>query len=169
MKEVIVKETQLVEAAGKDFDEFIDVVVKAIYASIGGELNAETMAELSADQVTLLAYIILRDEVMEGGFIQLIHDGYGAFIFKNPFSRMMRNWGISSLASLLNKAHKSYTHHHEAIEGDFTDDEFMALYEQFPEFDDFDDDFVENEEEWTNSVAYYLDEHLDQFVTIMKE
>ena len=169
MKEVIVKDKQLAEAAEKDFDAFIDVVVKAIYASIGDELNADTMAELSADQVTLLAYIILRDEVMEGGFIQLIHDGYGAFIFKNPFSRMMRNWGIHSLASMLNKAHKSYSHHHEAIEAELTDDEFMALYEQFPEFDDFDDDFVENEEEWTNAVAYYLDEHLDQFVTIVKD
>lgn len=169
MKEVIVQEGLLVEAAGKDLDEFIDVVVKAIYSSIGGELNAETMAELSADQVTLLAYIILRDEVMDGGFIQLIHDGYGGFIFKNPFSRMMRNWGIHPLASLINKAHKSYTHHHEVIEADLTDDEFMALYEQFPEFDDFDDDFVENEEDWTNAVAYYLDEHLDQFVIIVKE
>lgn len=169
MKEVIVREKQLVEAAEKDFDAFIDVVVQAIYASIGDELNADTMAELSADQVTLLAYIILRDEVMEGGFIQLIHDGYGGFIFKNPFSRMMRNWGIHGLASMLNKVHKSYSHHHEAIEADLTDDEFMALYEQYPEFDDYDDDFVENEEEWTNAVAYYLDEHLDQFVTIVKE
>ena len=169
MKEVIVKDTQLAEAAEKDFDAFIDVVVQAIYASIGGELNADTMAELNADQVTLLAYIILRDEVMEGGFIQLIHDGYGAFIFKNPFSRMMRNWGINGLASMLNKVHKSYSHHHETIEADLTDDEFMALYEQFPEFDDYDDDFVENEEEWTNAVAYYLDEHLDQFVTIVNE
>jgi len=169
MKEVFVREPLLVAAADEGMDAFIDVFVKATYEAIGGELDAQTMPLLNADQVTLLAYVILRDEVMEGGFIQLIHDGYGAFIFKNPFTRMMRQWGIDALATLLNKAHRSYSRHHEAIEADCTDEEFMALYEQWPEFDDFDDCFVENEEEWTSAVAYYLDENMDKFAKIVKE
>ena len=44
----------------------------------------------------------------------------------------------------------------------------MALYEKFPEFDDYDDLFVENEEEWTAKIAYYIDEHIDNFATIIK-
>ena len=34
--------------------------------------------------------------------------------------------------------------------------------------DDFDDDFVVNEEQWTAQIAYYLDEHIDQFAIIEK-
>ena len=43
----------------------------------------------------------------------------------------------------------------------------MALFEQLPEFDDLDDTFVENEEEWTGAVAQYIDEHIEQFATIV--
>ena len=168
MSEVFVKESELVKAAEEGMDAFVSVFVKAIYDSVGGKLDANTMALLNADQVTLLAYVILRDEVMDGGFVQLIHNGYGPFIFKNPFSKMMRNWGLDALASLVNKAHKPYSHHHEEIERDCTDEEFMALFEQLPEFDDLDDEFVENEEEWTGAVACYIDEHLDRFATIVK-
>ena len=169
MSEVFVKENELVKAAEEGMDAFVGVFVNAIYDSLGGKLDENTMPLLNADQTTLLAYVILRDEVMDGGFVQLIHNGYGPFIFKNPFSKMMRIWGIDSLASLINKVRKPYSHHHEEIERDCTDEEFMALFEQMPEFDDFDDDFVENEEEWTAAVACYIDEHLDRFATIEKE
>ena len=42
----------------------------------------------------------------------------------------------------------------------------MALFEQFPEFDDLDDTFVEKEEEWTEQIARYIDEHIDCFATV---
>jgi hypothetical protein len=56
--------------------------------------------------------------------------------------------------------------HHEAIERDCNEDEFMALFEQFPEFDDFDDEFVEQEEAWTEQIARYVDEHIERFANI---
>ena len=168
MNVVVVNESDLLKAAEKDMDQFILVFVDAINKAIGNELTAENMAKLNADQITLLAYVILRDEVMDGGFVQLIHNGYGPFIFKNPFSKMMRKWGIDPLASMINKAHKSFTHFHEEIEKECSDDEFMALFEKFPVFDDYDDDFVENEEQWTNMVACYIDEHIEDFAVIKK-
>ena len=168
MNVVVVNESDLLKAAEKGMDQFILVFVDAIYKAIGNELTAENMAKLNADQITLLAYVILRDEVMDGGFVQLIHNGYGPFIFKNPFSKMMRKWGIDPLASMINKAHKSFTHFHEEIEKECSDDEFMALFERFPVFDDYDDDFVENEEQWTNMVACYIDEHIEDFAVIKK-
>lgn len=168
MNVVVVNESDLLKAAEKDMDQFILVFVDAINKAIGNELTAENMAKLNADQITLLAYVILRDEVMDGGFVQLIHNGYGPFIFKNPFSKMLRKWGIDPLASMINKAHKSFTHFHEEIEKECSDDEFMALFEKFPVFDDYDDDFVENEEQWTNMVACYIDEHIEDFAVIKK-
>ena len=42
----------------------------------------------------------------------------------------------------------------------------MAMFEQYSEFDDYDDEFVENEEEWTSEVAHYVDEHIDEFVVV---
>lgn len=59
--------------------------------------------------------------------------------------------------------------HHESIEKDCTQEEFDALYEQFPMFDDFDDAFVEEEENFTTCVANYVDEHIDNFAKIVNE
>lgn len=83
--EIKIKDALLAQAAQEGMDEFIKVFVDAIHDAIGGELSAETMPKLNADQITLLAYYYLREEVMDGGFIQLIHNGLGGFIFLNPF------------------------------------------------------------------------------------
>ncbi len=167
MVEVKVKDGQLREAAG-DMDKFVSVFVKAIYDAIGGELTADTMPQLNAEQITLLAWDILHEEMMDGGMVQLIHNGYGTFFFRNPTARAFREWGLRDLYQMLNRAHKLYDRHHMEIERECTDDQFMELYEKFPQFDDIDDEFVENEEEWSAAIAYYVDEHIDHFATIEK-
>ena len=166
MKEVIVKDADLQQAAMEGMDAFLQVFVKATYDAIGGELTAETMQELNADQITLLAWNILHEEVMDGGFVQLIHNGYGPFIFKNPFAKALKLWDLKELSKLIYDAHTLWLKHRENIEKDCTDEEFMALFEQFPEFDDLDDLFVEHEEEWTEDIAHYVDDHLERFAKI---
>lgn len=168
MKEVIVKDTDLSKAASEGMDEFLKVITDGIYNAIGGELNADNMGELNSDQITLLAYIMLRDAVMDGGFVELIHNGYGPFIYLNPFNKAVRNWGLRDLFKIISETHRLYGKYHEQIEKDCTQEEFDALYEQFPDFDDYDDAFVENEEEFTTDVAHYVDEHLDNFCKIEK-
>ena len=166
MKEVIVKDADLQQAAKEGMDAFLNVFVKSIYDAIGGELTAETMQQLNADQITLLAWDILHEEVMDGGFVQLIHNGYGPFIFKNPLAKALRQWDQRELSKLIYEAHTLWLKHRDIIEKDCTDEEFMALFEQFPDFDDLDDQFVEHEEEWTADIAHYVDDHLDRFAII---
>lgn len=166
MKTVIVKDQALRQAAGEGMDAFVACFVAAIKEAIGGELTADTMSQLNADQITLLAWQMLHDEVMDGGFVQLIHNGYGPFIFKNPFAKAVRSWGMRPLSKLIYDAHTLYVKYGQQLERDCSDDEFMALFEQYPEFDDLDDEFVEEEEAWTEQIARYIDEHLDRFATV---
>ena len=168
MKQVRITDNCLQKATQEGMDVFLQTVTDGILTAIGGELNEETIQEINAQQITLLAYHILRDEVMDGGFVQLIHNGYGPFIFKNPFDKAIRAWGLADLCSLIRKVHKLYNRFHEEIERECSDEEFMAMFEQMPEFDEFDDRFVENEEEWTTQVARYVDEHISQFAEIEK-
>ena len=168
MKEVRITDNCLQKATQEGMDVFLQTVTDGILTAIGGELNGETIQEINAQQITLLAYHILRDEVMDGGFVQLIHNGYGPFIFKNPFDKAIRAWGLADLCSLIRKVHKLYNRFYEEIERECSDEEFMAMFEQMPEFDEFGDRFVENEEEWTALVARYVDEHIGQFAVIEK-
>ena len=102
---------------------------------------------------------------MDGGFIQLIHNGYGPFFFKNPFAKMMKTWNLADLAKLINRANKLDAVYGQEIVKECTDEEFMALFERFPDFDNLDDEFVENEEMFTNRIADYVREHWELFVT----
>lgn len=165
--DVIIKDKDLRDASEKGMDAFVELFVNAINDTIGNELTVETMALLNADQITLLAYNILREEVMDGGFIQLIHNGYGEFIFKNPFAKAVRQWGLRDLSKLVYNVHTLYIKYKEEIERDCSDEEFMALFERYPDFDEMDDEFVENEEQWTRDIAYYIDEHIDRFCKVV--
>ena len=164
---VTIGDEVLRRAAGEGMDVFVAAFVAAIKDAVGGQLTADSIQLLNADQVTLLAWDVLHEEVMDGGFVQLIHNGYGPFIFKNPFAKAVKQlWGMRDLSKLVYDAHPLYLKYKELIERDCTDDEFMALFEQCPEFDDLDDAFVENEELWTEQIARYIDEHIERFVTI---
>ena len=165
MKEITIKVSAVVKAAEQGMDEFVGVFTKTIKDAVGS-LNSDTMAELNADQMTLLAWEILHEEVMDGGFLQLLYNGYAPFFFQNPFGKMMRLWGLDDVARLINKARKLYNKYHTEIDADVSDDEFMQLYERMPEFDELDDCFVENEEQWTGMVACYIDEHIDRFAKV---
>ena len=86
MKEVTVSDKKLQEAAAEGMDAFVGVFVDAINNAIGNEITTDTMSQLNSHQITLLAWNVLHEEVMDGGYIQLIHNGYGGFIFRNPFA-----------------------------------------------------------------------------------
>ena len=164
--EVKIPETKLQEAASKGTDAFLTLVHDCILDAVGGDVNAETLPLLNGEQTTLLAYFILRDEVMDGGFIQLIHNGYGPFIFLNPFAKAMRLWGAQDFSKLVYKGRKLFEQYGDVLQAECTDDEFMALFEQYPDFDELDDAFIEMEEEVTDTIAHYVDENLEKFVSI---
>ncbi len=154
------------KAAESGMDEFIKAFTDRYREILGGELNAQNMHLLNGEQISLLAYTMLRDEVMDGGFVQLIHNGYGPFIFDNPFAKAMRLMGAHDFSKLVYKAKKLYDKYKEELTKDCSDEDFMALFEQYPEFDDLDDNFVEMEEEVTEILAHYVDEHIDTFALI---
>jgi len=170
-------ESRIISAAGEGMDAFLSLITDTLLDALGGELNAQNMSELNGDQTTLLAYRMFRDEVLDGGFVQLIHNGLGPFIFLNPFAKAIRLWGedveaeggtafLHDFSRLLYKGRKLFEKYGEELTRSCTDDEFMALFEQYPDFDELDDTFIENEEAITTFIAHYVDDHLVRFVTI---
>lgn len=158
----------LQKAAGEGMDEFIQAFTDKYKEVIGGELTAGTMVLLTGEQHSLLAYQIFRDEIMVGGFCQLIQNGYGGYIFDNPFAKVMRLWGAEEFSKLIYRAKKIYDTHREDLEKERTEDEFMAMYEQYEAFDELEEEYFEMEEQVTAIVASYVDEHLDLFAEIVK-
>lgn len=169
MNVVKINDAKIREAASAGMDQFVDVFYQAVLESVGGRLDGDSMQKLNADQMTLVVFKTIHDEVMDGGFVQLIYNGFGPFVFFNPFAKAVREWGLGDLAALVNKAGKLFRKYGREIERECSDEEFMAMFEKYPEFDDLDDTFVENEERWVEEIARYIDGHIENFATIVVE
>ncbi len=163
-----VKDEALQRGAEAGMDEFLKVFTDKYLEITGGVINVETMPLLNGYQHSLLGYHFFREEVLEGGFIQLIQNGYGPYIFDNPFAKAMRLFGAKDFSKLIYDAKKIYDAHREDLEKERTDEEFMAMYEQYEAFDDIEEAYMEMEEMVTATIAEYVDEHLEQFAEIEK-
>lgn len=162
-----ISDAALRAGAEEGMDAFIKVFTDAYMNAMDGEFTLENMQKLTGEQHSLLAYRILRDELMEGGFCQLIQNGYGAYIFLNPFAKVMRLWGVGDLSKMVYAAKKIYDAHRADLEKERTDEEFMAMYEQYEAFDEIEEEFLEKEELFTAQVAEYVDEHMELFGQIV--
>ncbi len=164
---VEIADKELEQAASKGMDDFLELFIAAYLKKIDNELTADNMHKLTGDQHVLLSYSIFRKELLEGGFCQLIQNGYGGYIFDNPFAKAMRLWGAGDFAKLLYKAKEIFDKNREDLEKERTEEEFMAMYETYEVFDELEESFFEEEELISTIIASYVDEHIELFAKIV--
>jgi hypothetical protein len=157
----------LAAAAEKGMDEFLQVFTDAYLEAIEGKLTAENMSKLNGSQHTLLAWHFFSTEMREGGFVQLIQNGYGGYIFGNPFAKAIKQFGAAELAKLIYKAKEIYDPNKAALELETTEEEFNAMYVDFEVFDDLEEIYFDIEEQQTALIAAYVDEHIAEFAEII--
>ena len=160
---VTIAKDVLCEKREQGYDAFLEFILDEYKEKVGKDLTSEALSQLPSDVITLWAYSIVQQEVSDGGFIQLIHNGYGPFIFDNPFAKAMRLWGLKDFSKYIYKAKKLYDEHKNALTVECGDEDFMALFEQHPQFDDLDDEFIEMEEEVTDAIAQYVEKNIGLF------
>jgi hypothetical protein len=96
-----IKDTDLKNAAENGIDAFVNLIANSIKEYAGNEITIETFQKLNSSQITLWIYTIVHEEVMDGGFIQLIHNGFGPLVFDNPFAKALRLWDLKELSKLI--------------------------------------------------------------------
>ncbi len=164
---ITITDEALRRGAEEGMDAFIRVFTDKYLEVTGGIINADTMPLLNGHQHSLLGYHFFREEVNDGGFVQLIQNGYGPYIFDNPFAKAMRLFGVKEFSKLIYAAKKIYDEHRSDLEAERTDDEFMAMYEQYEVFDDLEEKFMDMEEFVTATLAEYVDNNIELFAEIV--
>jgi len=101
--------------------------------------------------------------------VQLIQNGYGSYIFDNPFAKALRLFGLTDLSKLVYKAKEVYDANRQELEKETNEEDFTAMYEQYEAFDELEESFFEIEEDCTNKIARYIDEHLSDFADTIAE
>lgn len=144
-----------------DAIDYINRLTDEVIKRIGGQLTEENMNKLSLDEHCMIAYRYLRDEVMEGGFIQLIQNGFGPYVLLGPFPMLMKKkYGMKKFGQFLFDVAHEYKAHKEELEADKTEDEFMAQYEKFEKLNEYGDEFLDDwEEEVTPKIAELFKEN----------
>lgn len=134
--------------------DFITFVTDAYLDAVGGQLTADNMELLSVEQHALLCYRYMLDEVMEGGFIQLIVNGYGPYVLEGPFPYVVKKeWGMKDFSKLLFEAKKQYNLHKEELLRDMSEEDFMAMYEELDDLNMLGDDFLDDHQEQVSPAA----------------
>jgi hypothetical protein len=162
------EDSTLAAKAEKGMDEFLQVFTDAYLEALGGELTADNMSVLNGSQHTLLAFHFFTKEMSEGGFVQLIQNGYGGYIFSNPFAKAIKQFGAIELSKLIYRAKEIYDPNKVKLERETTKEEFNALYVDFEVFDELEEIYFDIEEKQTAIIAAYVDEHLEEFAEIIQ-
>ena len=163
-----IQDQSLKNAIEEGMDEFLQVFIDAYLETLGGELSPEKMSLLNGSQHSLLAWHFFSTEMRDGGFVQLIQNGYGPYIFENPFAKAMRQFGCVELSKLIYKAKEIYDANKKELTRETTEEEFYAMYVDFEIFDELEERYFDMEEEQTSLLAAYVDEHIQDFAEIVE-
>lgn len=119
---------------------------------------------LSDEQHTLLAYCYLDSQVQEGGFLRLVAEGYGEYIFMNPLADSLRRWRIKQTPKIIDKAKALYAEHGAAIEQLASEGVPLEdIRTRFGIFEELDGDYYETADEDLAAAAQYVQENRNKF------
>lgn len=162
-----IEESKIVEAAEKGMDEFLKIFTDAYLEALGGDITNDNINKLNGYQHTLLAMHFFIEEVNVGGFVQLIQNGYGGYVLDNPTAKSLKLMGAKGFSKILYKAKDIYEKHREELERETNEEEFMAMYVEFEQFDELEEKFFYIEEEETLIVAQYVDDNISDFAEVI--
>ncbi|XZF15237.1 DMP19 family protein [Chitinophagaceae bacterium MMS25-I14] len=147
--------------AGNDH-EYMELLTEPLHAELYRRQTFDFMEELSEGQRLLISYDYVRTQVLQGGFIQFIQNGYISLLL--PMPAWLQPLGADDMAQLLDDVLKVYVLNIEKLERETTVDEFARLYTEMPEFEQLDERFTRLDDATVSAIMAYASMHLEEFV-----
>ncbi|MDQ1087912.1 DMP19 family protein [Siphonobacter sp. SORGH_AS_1065] len=155
-----------IEGAKDDAWDFLFLFIEPYIEILSSDPSGKIVEEFSAEQHTLLAFNDLYGQVTNGGFLQLIQNGYGSYIFENPFSEYIRSWGASEMATIVDEAKVIYEKNKEDLEKETTIEEFSDMYKKYDVFEPLDDKFYEVMDDEIDIIKAFVENNLSNFAIV---
>lgn len=148
--------------------EYIDAILNPFQQAIEDAPDEEEMLEKLTDtQFMPLVYSALYGEVCNGGFLQLILNGYANYAMDPAFIEGLTDWGLTKTAVIVQKARSIYEQNQVLLDQDLSVEEISALYKSFTHFEILDDDFYETMDDEVTLFRKYIENHLNQFILLI--
>lgn len=146
-----------------DLDHVYELLVEPLHVELYKRQTFEFMDELSAGQQLLLAYDYLRTQVVQGGFIQFIQNGYVGLL--PSLIEQLNLVGAKEMADVLDDVLKVYVLNIDQLGKQTTVDEFARLYDEFKEFEQIDSRYAALNLETEKKMLTYAMNNLFDFVS----
>lgn len=117
-------------------------------------------------QAWMVAYEYVRNQVLPGGFIQCIQNGY-IHLIADLAEGLPAIDGMKEMARLLDQVLAWYVKHHRALSKEAGVEYFAQLYQMFPEAKDMDERFRSGDEKAIQAFSQYLRADLDRFCQLV--
>ena len=115
------------------YDDVYEMLVEPLHEELYKRQTFDFMDDLSDGQQLLLGYDYLRTQVVQGGFIQLIQNGYVGLL--PSLIEQLNMVGAFEMAVVLDDVLKVYVLNMDQLGRPTTVEEFARLYEEFKEFE----------------------------------
>ncbi|MNR15376.1 hypothetical protein D3C85_1319070 [compost metagenome] len=149
-----------------DVQAYLFLFLSKYYQELEVDPTVEYDPDVFGTYGVLVAYNVLHDEILEGGFLGMILNGYGNYIFNDRFAAMLKKWGIVQLALNVENAKEVYRKNIMRLEKLILSPDISSLYCEFPEFNALDRDFLIMIEEETLKVKKFIQSNLNDFAIL---
>ena len=168
-------ETFLPKISGKNLANITDdwnflfAILDLYYDEMEKNGEKSVFSRVNDHQAILLIFNDLYGQVTNGGFVQLIYNGYGFSVFESEFINLLEPIGITKIQNILERTKILYQKYHEKFENVNREnwDEFAALYEECPEFEALDEEFYEVMDAEVSILKNFVEKNLSDFVTLV--
>lgn len=146
----------------QDIEALYEMLVLPLHEELYKRQDFSFIETLSPGQELLIRYDYVRMQVLQGGFIQLIQNGYINLLLAMP--EMLTQVGAPEMAKLLDDVLKVYTLNVDDLSKETTVDEFAKLYQEFTEFEELDDRFTKLNPATELAIVEYALKYPDEFI-----
>jgi hypothetical protein len=123
------------------------------------------MDDLSEGQQLMLSYDYVQMQVLQGGFIQLIQNGYIGLLPSMP--QWLSVIGCDEMAKVIDDVRKVYVLNREALDRKTSVEEFAQLYAEFSEFEGLDEAFHSQHPKTIDMLLKYAVTHHSEFIKLV--
>ena len=154
------------DAAKNDNEQLYELLVTPLHEELYKQGSFDFMEGLTDGQQLLLAFDYIRGQVGQGGFIQLLHNGYVGLLPELPKKLIMI--GDSDMAKIIDDVLVLFVQNHEALLAEISPQEFAKLYLSLPAFAPLDKAY-ENRRAITEGLLMdYARKNIHNFATIVE-
>jgi len=128
------------------------------------EHEIELSKRLSPGQKTLYFFWYLDGQVTNGGFIQFYWNGYSKYL--PAIYDGLELIGDSKLIELLDQVNQYLTDNLSTFQNAIDKEDFEGIYEQLPQFEEFDDKYYELHDRTMEIIENYARTNTNEFVQL---